>query len=218
MNIRVHEQDVVKQSECIDCGRCVAACPVPGALEHRFFGKRVPVLVVMILSVALYFGAILMLQAFGLDRYSGGAEATLRELAKQENITPAEFKMTYGLPATLSDRAGMAEIQRLIPISVIAQQNGMSTADLKALFHLSPDLPDSTAWEPTLDTVPAGIFAASMGMDFESFLAAYGLDSSITSDTPFREVRLQLEALREGSTTESSGDCAGEGGSGCAGE
>lgn len=211
MNVRVHEQDVVKQSECIDCGRCVAVCPVPGALEHRFFGKRVSVLAVLLLSVLLYFGAILTMQAFGFDRYAGGAEATLRELAKSANLSPEAFKETYGLPASLSNRAGMAEIQRHIPISIVAEQNGISTAELKALFQLSPDLPDSTAWEPTLDTVPAGVFAASMGMDFETFLAVYGLDSTINSETPFKEVRLKLEAINAaaGSST-SEGACSGE--------
>jgi ferredoxin len=216
MNIRVHEQEVVKQSECIDCGRCVAACPVPGALEHRFFGKRVSVVVVLILSAALYFGAILAMQAFGLDRYSSGAEATLRELAKQSGITTMEFKKEYGLPASLPDRTGVTEIQSLIPISVVAGQNGMSTADLKKLFNLSPDLPDSTAWEPTLDAVSAGVFASSMGMDFETFLSSYGLDNTITPETPFREVRLQMAAMSAEADSAGSGEpCAAEGGTGC---
>jgi polyferredoxin len=219
MNIQVHEQDVVKQSECIDCGRCVAACPVPGALEHRFFGKRFSVAAVLILSISLYLGAILVMQAFGLDRYSGGSEATLRELAKQSGLSAVEFKKEYGLPATLSNRTGMAEIQRLIPISVVAGQNGMSTADLKKLFNLSPDLPDSTAWEPVLDTVSAEVFAASMGMDFETFRSSYGLDDTITPETPIKTVRMKLEAISTGAAaTESGESCAAEGGTGCSGD
>jgi len=193
VNIDVAHTDVIKTNECIDCGKCVAACPVPGALEHRLFGKKIPILLVVILSAVLYFGAIFVLQVVGMDRYAGGAEMTLRETAKQMNITNEQFKEMFGLPENLSNRASITEIQSLIPISIIAQQNGLSVSELKTLFELPEDLPDTALWEPTLDTVPARVIAASMGIDFETFHEAYQLEDTVTAETPYGEFRQQME-------------------------
>jgi len=71
MNIDVAKSTTVKSAECIDCGTCINVCPDSKKyIGFNFFNKRVNPLIVIIITVGVFFGSLMILEATGLYQVS----------------------------------------------------------------------------------------------------------------------------------------------------
>jgi len=71
MNIDVANSSTVKSAECIDCGTCINVCPDSKKyIGFNFFNKRMNPLIAIIITVGVFFGSIMILDAIGLYQVS----------------------------------------------------------------------------------------------------------------------------------------------------
>ncbi|MDD2533126.1 MAG: 4Fe-4S binding protein [Eubacteriales bacterium] len=212
VNIDVAHEVNVTSAECISCGKCVAICPKEGALNFRLARWKVSPLLVIALVGLVYFGGIFVFQLAGYDRYDKNREASLWELAQSQQMSVAEFKLAYDLPASLPNRATASEVEYAIPFYKMAELNGMDPADLKAQFGFSADFNDETPWGDAYGEVTLERIATLNQADYSELLAAYGLAPETAPTTQWKAVREQVEAYMNLQNTQSGtgSDCAGE--------
>jgi ferredoxin len=80
MDIEVHEAEKVKSSECITCSMCVDVCPGAGTMIAVKAGRfSLKPLLVVILSVTVFFGSIFILDALGLYTVSLPTQEEIQE-------------------------------------------------------------------------------------------------------------------------------------------
>lgn len=210
VQINIEEVETVKTPECIDCGKCVAACPVNGALKPQLMSFNVNPVALLTLVFVVFFGGIVALQWAGFDRYSHLAEATLREIAKQEGVSVTAFKETYDLPEEISPRAKASEVEDSIPFYKIAEINQMEIATLKEELGLPSELDNNTPWGEAYGEVTLGKIVEFSGTTVDVYKYYFGLDDNVGSDTKWKFVRDRVqEVLDEQRIKESCGDCDG---------
>lgn len=192
-NIDVEHETTVKSAECISCGKCVTACPKEGALDFSIHQRKISPLFVLILVIAVYFGGVAAFQAFGFDRYTGSAEQTLREIAKAQGMTVQAFKEEYALPAGISDRATVSEVEEAVPLFKMAELNGMDAMALKEELGLPADLEGNTSWGETLGMVTLETMAERNGIPLSELLLYYGLPADQDPSTQWKDVKTQVE-------------------------
>lgn len=213
VNIDVAQELTVRSVECISCGKCIAVCPQEGALDFTLFKKRVKPVIAILLVIAVYFGGIFFLQLLGFDRYTGKAEANLREMAVAQDLSISEFKVMYALPSGLPGNTKVSAIEAAIPFSKMAELNGLDPASLKTKLGLSYELPDNTPWGEAYGQVTLQVIAGLNGTDLGSLLEFYGLAPETSPETQWKDVKTEVEKYLSGQ--DSAQDC--EGGS-CEGE
>jgi len=196
-NVRVSTLAAVRDPECISCGKCVPVCPAAGALEVGAGRLRLPLIPAVVLAAGVFFGGSLLAQAVGLDRWSGRAEPTLREIAKQMGVSPSAFKRQYGLPATLYNGTRSSAIQDAIPLGKMAEENGMTAAELKEQLGLPADLADDSRWGEAYGQVRIGRIIEANGITIEQFRETFDLGDVVTADTPWKDVRAKVKRVTE---------------------
>ena len=205
-NVRVSALAAVRDPECISCGKCVPVCPAAGAIEVGAGGLRLHPILAVVLAAGVFFGGSLLAQSLGLDRWSGRAELTLREIAKQAGVTPSAFKQQYGLPAALYNGTRSSAIEDAIPLAKMAEMNGISPAALKEQLGLPVDLADDTRWGTAYGQVRVGRILEANGMTIEQFRETFALAENVTVDTPWKNVKARVKRF-----TERAGAGAGHG-------
>jgi len=189
VNIQVSRAEAVTSAECISCAKCAAVCPAPKALDMGLTVRaRLNPAAAVALGAGVFFLGLFVLQLTGFDRYSGRQEATLRELAKGSGITTAEFKSSYGLPATLFDGTRSGDIEKAMPLAKMAEMNEMDVEQLKAMLGLDPALSNDTSWGRAYGSVRLGKIAELNGMSVDEFKRTFALKDSVTADTPWSQV------------------------------
>ncbi len=193
VQIEVDKQDVVKSKECINCSKCVIECPEHGALKTSFWGLKLKPIAFLLLTVGVFFGGIFTLQMLGFDRYSGKAEATLREVAKQQGFTVEDFINKYDLPESVNARTKMSKVQELIPFYKMAEINNTSTESLKELLGLPDELDNNTPWGKAYDEVKLSKIAELQGATIEEYISYYELGDEVNAETRWKEVKGLVE-------------------------
>ena len=196
-NVRVSTLAAVRDPECISCGKCVPVCPAAGALEVGAGRLRLPLIPAVVLAALVFFGGSLLAQALGLDRWSGQAEPTLREIAKQMGVSPSAFKRQYGLPAMLYNGTRSSAIQDTIPFAKMAEENGMTAAELKEQLGLPADLADDTRWGVAYGQVRLGRIVEANGITVEQFRETFEFGDEVTVDTPWKDVKAKVKRVTE---------------------
>lgn len=111
VNIDVVKADKITSAECINCNECVLACPKKGALEIKTAKKTVHPLAMLILIIAIFFGAIAVAQA------TGNYEILPEALKKGEVISITEAKGYYSIEETATATGlPLAEVYKLLSI------------------------------------------------------------------------------------------------------
>jgi len=193
-NLAVSTAKAVSSPECYSCGECAAVCPVPGALDSGFSKKlRIHPAVAAVFGAGAFFLAVAALGQLGFDRTSGRQEPSLRELARSEGRSVAEFKAEYSLPWWILPSARAGEVQDAIPFARVAELSGLSPAELKAELGLDAELPDDARWGEAYGRVTIGVIAAHNGITVEDFKRFWSLPDSVGPDTPWREIERAVE-------------------------
>ena len=196
-NVRVSALAAVRDPECISCGKCVPVCPAPGAIEVGAGKLRLHPIPAVVLAAGIFFAGSLLAQALGLDRWSGRAEPTLREMARQMGVSPSEFRKEYGLPAALYGGTRSSAVQDAVPLAKMAELNGVTAAELKEQLGLPAEMPDDTRWGRAYGEVHVGVIAGVNGLTVEQFRTAFGLDERVTADTPWKDVKTAVTRAME---------------------
>jgi len=103
VGLEVSNTQNVSRQECISCGECISACPVPDTLNFKVAGRQVlSSMSIGILVVALFFGTILVTQATGV--YSS-TPPSMEEYKASGDLKPEDIKgyMTLADVAYLFD-------------------------------------------------------------------------------------------------------------------
>lgn len=58
VDIQVDQLQTVNTAECLNCQLCTTSCPVEGALENKWWKKRLSPLALLLLSLTLYAGGV----------------------------------------------------------------------------------------------------------------------------------------------------------------
>jgi hypothetical protein len=175
----------------------VPVCPAPGAIEVGAGKLRLHPILAVVLAAGVFFAGSLLAQALGLDRWSGRAEPTLREMARQMGVSPSEFREQYGLPAALYGGTRSSAVQDAIPLAKMAELNGVTAAALKEQLGLPAEMPDDTRWGRAYGEVRVGVIAEANGLTVEQFRTAFGLDERVTADTPWKDVKSAVTRAME---------------------
>lgn len=121
MNIDVAKCDTVTSAECIACGKCIRTCP--NSKEYigiKFFKKTVKPLAVVLITVAVFFGSIFVLDQLGLYQVSLPTIEQLENSGDYINIGDLRGSMTIEQGAqytgkTLEEFYEIMEIPTSIP-------------------------------------------------------------------------------------------------------
>ena len=218
VNLEVSKAAAVADAECLSCGKCAAVCPAPKALDLGFSKRpRLSPAAAVALGAGAFFLGVLALQLLGFDRFSGRQEPTLRELARSQGQTVAEFKEAYGLPSGLYGGTRASGLEKALPLSKFAEMNGTDAAALKATLGLDPALDEDVSWGEAYGSVKLGRIAELNGMSLEDFKKTFSLKASAGADTPWREVEKAVIRASERLAAEAAA-AEGEGGGSCSGD
>ena len=95
MNIEIEKESTVKSAECILCGKCAEVCPVKEKKVGFFiFGKRISTLLFVLLTVAVFFGSILVFDAVGLMQVTVPTVESVQESGEFLKIADLRGSMT----------------------------------------------------------------------------------------------------------------------------
>lgn len=144
----------VRNAECLTCGECVACCPVPDTLGMRIGPRPVPNLVVGILALAIFFGAV-----------SGSKVLGFWE------SRPASIQQIIGEGETRDP----ANIRGFMTLEQVARSFGLSTDEITSSAGLPPDTPVD---EPVKDVV------APLGLETEDVREAVARLLGQSGDAP----------------------------------
>lgn len=113
---------------------------------------------------------------------------TLLNVARMYGVSVDELKEQYQLPEDVKDNTYYDVVQYITPTSVILQMSGMDFEAAKEQFKFSDDVTPETLWWDAEATIPVSVYFGTGDM-FEELKKEYGLDESVTEDTPWGEVR-----------------------------
>ncbi len=146
MDIDVANCSDVKSTECISCNRCIDVCPGADTMISAKIGKkRVNPLIVIIVSVAVFFGSIAILDAVGL--YTVSLPTAAQVVDNQDYIQ-------------------IVDLRGSMTIEQGAQYVGMNLADFYDIMEIPQTVQKDTQLKAIIQFVP--------GYDFHSIKALNG--------------------------------------------
>lgn len=131
MNIEIEKESAVKSAECIQCGKCADVCPEKGSKVGFFiFGNRISNLLFVLLTVAVFFGSILVFDAVGLMQVTVPTVESVQESGDYLKIADLRGSMTIeeGAFYTGMELTAFYELME-IPLSVPADTQLKYVAD-----------------------------------------------------------------------------------------
>jgi len=134
MNIDVANATVVKSAECIDCGICIDVCPdAKKYIGFHLFKKKVNPLLIVLITVGVFFGSLFILEKMGLYQVSiptlqqieqegtfikiGDLRGsmTIEEGAKYTGKTLDQFYTIMEIPTTVSKDTLLKSVADYVP-------------------------------------------------------------------------------------------------------
>lgn len=95
MDIEVHKTTDVRSVECISCMRCIDVCPDPGNMIASKAGRfNVKPLIVIVISIIIFFGNIFVLDKSGFYTVSLPTQAEVQETGETIGIIDLRGSMT----------------------------------------------------------------------------------------------------------------------------
>lgn len=117
LDIEVHNCESVTTAECISCNRCVEVCLGAGSMiSVKWAGFKLKPLVSILVSVVIFFGSILLLDAAGLYTVSLPTEAEIEENAEYIRINDLRGSMTIEQGAFYT-RKELGEFYKIMEIT-----------------------------------------------------------------------------------------------------
>lgn len=146
MDIEVHKAEKITSGECIACARCVDVCPGAGRMiAAKAAGRSIKPLLVVTLSVAVFFGSIFILDAAGLYTVS---------IPTQEEVQEKE------------DFIGIQDLRGSMTIEQGAFYTGKELDEFYKIMEIPDNVPKETQLKNVNSYVP--------DYDFHSMKAAKG--------------------------------------------
>lgn len=125
-NIRISTVRAVRDDRCNRCGKCLAECPVDGALTYSGPGLRGRVrsgLIVSLMTIVLFAAPVVTARVFGIYRPAGvvvsevfdpaslSATMTVSSLAKATGLSSVELLSILGLPESYDLETVLLDIE-----------------------------------------------------------------------------------------------------------
>lgn len=120
---------------------------------------------------------------------------TLKTAAEAKDMSVSDYLSEYGLPNDLADTTPMTDVYSQMTLENLAKVNDKTVDEFRS-ENFVPDTVDNTeVWE---DVIPKLPFKAVVGEEqVAQFKSVYGLDDSITAETPWGEVEPILMQKQE---------------------
>lgn len=123
---------------------------------------------------------------------SGQQEATVGYLADSQGMTVEDYLMMYGLSG-LSKNTTEEEMTDQMTIDNYVAYTGMTIEDLQTQYRLSEAPSGDSIWGDLRKTFTVRNVIGETEDELKQFKEIYGLDDSITLDTPWEEAQDKLE-------------------------
>jgi len=128
MNIDVQHSLKVTTAECMNCQTCVNSCPKEGALDHKMGKKTIKPFTIIILVMAVFFGAIFASQAAGLYQLTPASlnagetinyeeikgYMSIKEAAESTKTDLKVFYEKFKIPKNVPETTKMKEISKVV--------------------------------------------------------------------------------------------------------
>lgn len=106
MNIDVATAETVKSAECIACGKCIDVCPdAKKYIGFRFFNFKISPVMIVLVTVGLFFGSIFILDKVGLYQVSIPTIEQIQETGETVNIADLRGSMTISEGAAYAGKS-----------------------------------------------------------------------------------------------------------------
>ncbi len=146
MDIEVHKTEEVKSIECISCMRCIDVCPDPGTMIAAKVSRfNINPLLVVIISVVIFFGSVFVLDSVGLMTVSLPTQAAVQEKG---------------------DFIGMQDLRGSMTIEQGAFYTGKTVEEFYTMMEIPVSVPKETQLKNISFYVP--------GYDFHTMKATQG--------------------------------------------
>lgn len=205
MNIDIQHAKEVKSAECINCQTCVLSCPKAGALSSKVGKKTVKPIVVIVLVMVLFFGAIFAFQAAGVykllpDQLKAGeivsyeevkGYMTIKEAAEATKTELKKFYEKFEIPETVPSDTMMKNISQVAPgYEFDAVKEKISGADSESTSEKTEtgDIGKNIDVEAIKGSMTIKDAADAVKVDLKEFYKLFKIPESVPSNTYMRDI------------------------------
>ena len=138
---------------------------------------------------------------------------TIKEYAKENDMTVDEFLSKYGLEGKEDVKPSMEvnEASALMPIDKYAEYSGTTVEELKAQSGWGDEVTNEMTITEAQDYTKIGNMIAGMGMDYAEYLAMFGLtEEELPADTTMKDAQPIIEAAQAKMQEEQAAEAEGE--------
>ena len=147
-------------------------------------------IIILVVLAAGLFTVVPLLQDKALEKSiaDGTAPQTVATYAKQAGLSVDEYIEMYELSdADVNGNTLMQDFVNLMDVKNYAKLSGMEYADFVAQYSLTDKVTEDMLWTDAQLLMPLSAYIG--GADYvEDFKSYYGLDASVTADTPWGEL------------------------------
>lgn len=190
-------------------------------IEETVVKKSKKPAIIAIVVVILAIAAFLVYNAFSGDKYNKMGYGnpygrTVGDVITELGITLDEFKTNYSLPEDITEDTEEMAAYYMIPVRVFAQMYGVDYEQFKQAYNIpaetTPSEPttiigkikalfgvydiqpidENTPWGIVMDELTLGSYVGEENL--ETFKQYYGIETEITAETKYKEVRKEVEA------------------------
>lgn len=134
----------------------------------------------------------------------GTAPQTVKTLARSAGLSVNEFLEENGITdGSVDGNTSTEDFYNHMTVDRYAAYNGVSLEEFLEQNALTGKVTETTSWADAQKLIPLGTYigldasAEGAADQFESFKQMYGLDASVTLDTPWGDVEETVEAAQD---------------------
>jgi len=188
-------------AECINCQKCVAVCPQKGVMQTRYFKAKVHPILILLLSVVIFFGAAFALNFIKIDR-GGAAKEPIYDSIRVNPVILDKFDVDEFLDvyksdfSTVKDYLTFSEVADTVTIGYCKTNSSDYYAELTTLFGIDDTSDPNTSFRKLLDTAPIKISAVYLGFD-KSKMTEFAEYFGATPDDSFGSISERFYELSD---------------------
>lgn len=158
----------VDSAECISCQKCVAACPQKGALQTRYFKSKSHPIIILLVTVVLFFGAAFALNFIKIDR-GGSAKEPIYDSIRVNPIVTHEFNIDELFEACKEDFATiktyftLSEVVENTTLEYCKNASDVYYKEVLDTFSLTEETPLDTSFMEIFNKASIGVTAKYLG-------------------------------------------------------
>lgn len=162
--------------------------------------KQIKLIAIIAVAAVVVIAAVVAFIIFGKSLFNPYTKdyidvtgMTVGEIADQQGMEFADFLEMYDLPSDMPASTSENAAYYNIPAAKFAEMSGVDFNALKDMLGLADDssITEETTIGDVFDKTTVGSRVGEEQLD--SFKAEYGLDESVTADTPWVEVRNKVD-------------------------